>query len=72
MLRTSHPSGLRLEASFAFKPLVPRYPTQSSVPNRVQNIVTESMVQPWLSRPGIAHGLGETSITMVNWDVQSE
>ena len=72
MLRTSHPSGLRPEASSAFKPLVPRYPTQSSVPNRVQNVVTESMVQPELSTPGKAHGLGETSTTMVNRDVQSE
>jgi len=60
MLRTSHPSGLRQEAYFAYLPLVPRYPTQSSVPNRVQNVVTESMAQHMLSRPGIAHGLGET------------
>ena len=55
-LRTSHPSGLRPD----FKPLVPWYPAQSSVPNRVQNVVTESMVQLMLSRPGRAHGLGET------------
>jgi hypothetical protein len=60
LFRTSHPSGLSLEASFAFMPLVPWYPAQSSVPNRVQNVVTESMVQPQLSRPDIAHGLGET------------
>ena len=71
-LRTSHPSGLRPEASFAFKPLVPWYPAQSSVPNRVQNVVTESMVQLMLSRPDKAHGLGETQTTMVNRDVQSE
>ena len=53
-------------------PLAPPRPTQSSVPNRVQNIVTESMVQLMLSRPDRAHGLGETSTTMVNRDVQSE
>jgi len=59
-LRTSHPSGLRRNPSIALQPLVPRYPTQSSVPNRVQNVFTESMAQPWLSRPNTAHGLGET------------
>ena len=72
MLRTSHPSGLRPEAALAFKPLVPWYPAQSSVPNRVQNVVTESMGQLTLSRPERAHGLGETSTTMVDRDVQSE
>lgn len=60
MFRTSHPSGLRLDPSIAFQPLVPRYPTQSSVPNRVQNVFTESMAQPSLSRPDTAHGLDET------------
>ncbi len=45
-------------------PLVPWYPSQSSVPNRVQKVFTESVAQRALSRPETAHGLGETSNTM--------
>jgi hypothetical protein len=58
--RTSHPSGLRQKPSFAFLPLVPRYPTQSSVPNPVQNVITEFVVQPKLPKPDAAQGLGDT------------
>ncbi len=36
-IRTSHLSGSRWNSSFVFSSLVPGYPSQSSVPNRVQN-----------------------------------
>jgi len=60
MLRTSHPSGSRQDSSLDFKPLAPRRPSQSSVPNRVQQCLTESMAQLSLSSPDTVHGLGET------------
>ncbi len=50
-IRTSHPSGSRRNTSFVFLPLVPEYPSQSSVPNRVQKVFTESVAQLALSRP---------------------
>jgi len=66
------PIWIKAKPIIAVQPMVPRHPTQSSVPNRVQNTITESMVQPRLSRPSTAHGLGETSSTMVDRNVQSE
>ncbi len=71
-IRTSHPSGSRRNTSFVFLPLVPWYPSQSSVPNRVQKVFTESVAQLALSRPEKAHGLGETSNTMGDRSVQSD
>ena len=42
-----------------------RYQTVSN------SVFTESMAQPWLSRPDTAHGLGEASTTMADRDLQS-